>query len=902
MGFSDLWVLFDAESAENKRKVNRHICCEELLPANPWLVIDLSNVAFSVCRLMGGNYQVFEKYCEAFWRAIYYSKFKLLIVKDGAHNGERGVIKLHRMLQRAKYLDPNREEDVIDTALFYESSEIRRRVMLEAMAELGPSLVVSEVAAMEEADDEIRKFSCGVKSDVLILSNDTSLILGQEDNKFIVSVSRLVLSPKTGHKHPMLYGPALKLGTLCTMWSKAVYTAHFDVGLRGNIIEDLKKPPRSSSSSGNVSPVNSESLMLVSCLLEGEYEEFDQNEIANGTAPFLNFLKNYCFPYSSALRSSSDRYDKKKLDFIVACTAIMLFARYQIREDGTPQFSNFEGFEDVLEESKKVAAAVLSQDPAGQTFFDLPRKNNGSFHNVCEKLLAMDVLGVMSVLRRRVSLITRNMSVTPGDMVPDPMKPRYLAQWGTWMSSEPTSADHSTDAVLHPFTSLMRQIVVARHCPELAIEPFGPSDATCVRFNEFLRLVVKKGSVSRRSTDSGVPGPAPSVWTSRLMFRAPEGVEAYTKIQVFDYVKNGDGSLPPQGLLCGSESFAGQNHGSSVPASPPHPPSHPHANGDAAVYTAYSAPKPVIHWEVLDAGQNCTEELFRHNFGEYALLLCRPETEWSTDESTALYNLSERAKVLSKIVSGELKVEVVVDPSVAVPVGPLRLAHPFVEVLLEVCPPLADVSKPIHKFWKKYMTPSFEDKDQCKCGSLGAAHIIFCFHQTYDKWAKQEGHSYSWSKASSDKVMNCLVDAVLLSPAIASFICANCDVTDGIEKNLKRVYPQILSKAPEKMRNITKQSFRWAEILHFFVKETLVTGRNVADSCSKDLFSWFDAMGIALIMQMGLKAEAYFPSHQCAALWSEDLAVLLGFKESELESAVSSLSEARVAVISQLSR
>jgi hypothetical protein len=899
MGFSDLWVLFDAESAETKRNINKHMCCDNLTPNNPWLVLDLSNIVYGVARLSGGNYRMFERYSEAFWRAIYFSKFKIMVVKDGPHNGERGVIKLHRMMQKSRYLDPHREEDVTDNSLFYECSEIRRRVRDEAIAELGPGLVVQEVTAAQEADDEIRRFCREQKSDVLILSNDTSLILGLDDNKYIVSMSRLVLSPKAGHKYPMLFGPALKLGVLCTMWCKCIYKSHFDVGLRGAVIEDLKKPARSSSTASsadgntNVSPINSESLLLVSCLLEGEYEEYDPNEITNGTGLFLSFLKNYCFPYNCALRSSADRYDKRKLDFIVACTAVMLFARCQIKKAGPVKYDSFEGFEVVLEETKRVAAAVMAQDPAGQSIFDLPRKNNGSFHNVCEKLLGMNVEAVMNVLHRRLALLAKNGEATGH------RNPLYYGEWGIWMSCEPVSPGHMTEDILHPFTSLMRQVVVASHCPAVSVEPVESSDASPANFNDYLRRLISVAEVAL-PVESLSDAEAPSVWASRLLFRPLEESTAFTKTQVFEYVQSNAGVLPTNGILSQQEipnsassplppSSSASSALTSGTPSPPAP----------STYTAYTAPRPLIHWQVLDAAQYCTQELYRHDYGQRALPLCSSHVQWNPSSAGALLNLSERSKILSRLASGELRTSVATETAAAVSSAFVasRVRHPFIETLVEMSPTLPEVSKPIYKFWKKYFSESFDDKDQLKAGSLGAALILHGFANTYDRWARQDGHSYSWTNCSADKIIENITDAVLLAPAFAHFVSKQTAVTDGIDKNLRKSYPQLLSKVPEKSRNFTKQTFRWVEVLQFMVKETLLAGKDVRDSCGRDLFSWFDGIGISVILHLGLKAEAYFPPHQCAALWCEELSAFLGFKESELESAVASLSEARAAVL-----
>ena len=193
-------------------------CGSGKLTIAPWLVIDMSNVTGYLCNCEGGHYDLFQKHCEAFWTAIFRSGYRIKVVRDGSHSAMRGCIKLERMSKRNNLYNNNLKLYFAGEGIFH---AVREQVRTELWSER-KTLVVDIVRTPQEADAFIRQFCLSTRdSEVVILSNDSSLVLDQEDNVYIASPCRLTIAVPSHSEniaHPIaLYGPVLNNRSIAQM-------------------------------------------------------------------------------------------------------------------------------------------------------------------------------------------------------------------------------------------------------------------------------------------------------------------------------------------------------------------------------------------------------------------------------------------------------------------------------------------------------------------------------------------------------------------------------------------------------------------------------------------------------------------------------------------------------------
>lgn len=212
MGFSNVWELLEPPA-----KILEQILTDN---SGPWrsgrthLLIDYNNLVVSNA---GGNYFLTKKFSEYYWAgsernivifyvcslfidfittAIQSSGFSIKILKDSYyHDSSRGCIILSRRLGNS-------------TSKHVSSSTLRK---------IARCRDVKPTVCKGEADVEIRRLCRELIAngdDVIVLSNDASLILGIPDTVYVANASKLSLvrnsDTKSGEKffdiHDSRYG------------------------------------------------------------------------------------------------------------------------------------------------------------------------------------------------------------------------------------------------------------------------------------------------------------------------------------------------------------------------------------------------------------------------------------------------------------------------------------------------------------------------------------------------------------------------------------------------------------------------------------------------------------------------------------------------------------------------
>jgi hypothetical protein len=402
MGFTHIWKL-DSYLVPTKQRFQ---CTSSEDGKTPWIVIDWNNFHMGLAEWQGGHMAAAEQMMEAFCVAIATSGYKVCVIKDGAHDASRAVIKLDRMLQKiietsridlgltanlekldSKYLVP----DVACKAIskIFESHMGNPAPITESNA---PGVRYVSYTANGEADPAIRKFAREKSAqgcDVYIISADGSLLLGVPVTVSLVPIKSLSLAsaqpealptpPGCTPSPPVLLGDSYSVGAVCAALTKA-----------GNdIMQALNHPVF------RIVPVNPQNLTVIYSFLEGENvtNEYLFNSI-------YSYLDNFLLPYEhpselvQTLRRTTGWWTTTRRRLIL----VSLFVRAAM--SAAPHLQSPECMIAALYDS------AVDPNNKHARIYGLHRMNSSSYWKVCSAMTQVNREDIIKELRERHAQVT----------------------------------------------------------------------------------------------------------------------------------------------------------------------------------------------------------------------------------------------------------------------------------------------------------------------------------------------------------------------------------------------------------------------------------------------------------------------------------------------------------------
>lgn len=402
-----------------------------------------------------------EQMMNIFCTAIATSGYHICVIKDGAHDGSRAVIKLDRMLQKII------ETSKLDLSLTATLEKLDSKYLIPEFAcksisnifekHLGTPGCIADSSNIEvkyishtaagEADPAIRKFArekAAQGCDVYIISADGSLVLGVPETVSLVPIKSLSLTSaprqdtqlESTQSPPVLLGDCFSVAAVCSALTQA-----------GNdVMQALNHPVF------RIVPVNTQNLTIIYSFLEGE--NMTNEYLFNG---IYSYLDNFLLPYEHpnelirTLRRTPGWWTTTRRRLIL----VSLFVRAAM--SAAPPLNSPENMIAALYDS------AVDPNNLHARIYGLRRMNVSSYWKVCSGMTQVNREVVIKELRDRHAQVTDRLQLVntckvqwPRRTALEPLRNKEIATGNKIERYEPTYR------ILNGLLSLREQVDVVR--------------------------------------------------------------------------------------------------------------------------------------------------------------------------------------------------------------------------------------------------------------------------------------------------------------------------------------------------------------------------------------------------------------------------------------------------------